>query len=149
MASDFSPHTVLTQATIDALRKLGIPADVEAGASIYSKPENPEHGDLATNIALVAAKSQRKNPVELARAIVQAISLPEEDAKYLSEPRVAGAGFINYSYSNLFLHEELRKVARLRGDYGGRLARPRRSEAKRKETERPSDFGGRPRLRRA
>jgi arginyl-tRNA synthetase len=59
------------------------------------RPRNPEHGDLATNVALQLAKRVGRKPRETAEAIVAA--LPASDA--ISRADVAGPGFINVTLS--------------------------------------------------
>ncbi len=62
------------------------PADVQ-----LSRPRDAAHGDFATNVALLEAKRQRRNPRELAQSIVA--SLPA--TPLVERTDVAGAGFIN------------------------------------------------------
>ncbi|HEY5366493.1 MAG TPA: arginine--tRNA ligase [Casimicrobiaceae bacterium] len=56
-----------------------------------SRPRDPAHGDFATNVAMVAAKRQRRNPRELAQAIVAALPA----SPLVARTDIAGAGFIN------------------------------------------------------
>jgi arginyl-tRNA synthetase len=69
---------------------------VAAGESIpefvLERPKNAEHGDFATNLALLLAKPLRKNPREIAQALVQA--LPH--SHFVTKTEIAGAGFINF-----------------------------------------------------
>ncbi|MEO6748567.1 MAG: arginine--tRNA ligase [Casimicrobiaceae bacterium] len=55
------------------------------------RPRDPAHGDFATNVAMVAAKRQRRNPRELAQAIVAALPA----SPLVARTDIAGAGFIN------------------------------------------------------
>jgi len=54
--------------------------------------KQPEHGDLASNIALILAKQVGKNPRELAQMIVDAM----RDNEILEKIDIAGPGFINF-----------------------------------------------------
>ena len=59
------------------------------------RPKVAAHGDLATSIALQLAKPLKKNPRELAQAIVAAL-LADADARALiAGAEVAGPGFVN------------------------------------------------------
>jgi arginyl-tRNA synthetase len=78
----------LEQLLRDALRQLGLD---EAAASI-ERARDAQHGDFATNAALRLAKAARRNPRELAQAIVGA--LPQ--SPLLKRTEIAGAGFINF-----------------------------------------------------
>lgn len=81
-------------------RKLGVakPPDFSVEA-----PENPEHGDYATNVALVLAKILKKNPIEVAESLIKKIESKNWKLK------VAGPGFINFSLENSFLVSALRE----------------------------------------
>lgn len=58
---------------------------------VLERPKSRDHGDYATNIALVAAKVAKMNPRELAEIIVERLDgLPG-----IASAEVAGAGFIN------------------------------------------------------
>ena len=56
------------------------------------RPKNAAHGDLSSNAAMQLAKPLRRNPRELAQAILDA--LPASDL--LKKTEIAGAGFINF-----------------------------------------------------
>lgn len=57
------------------------------------RPRDPAHGDIACNIAMQMAKPLKKNPRELAQAIVTSL-LAQPDA-ILASAEIAGPGFIN------------------------------------------------------
>ncbi|MBU1885600.1 arginine--tRNA ligase, partial [Patescibacteria group bacterium] len=96
-----------------ALIKLGLP---ETDISL-EHPADSTHGDFATNVAMVVfvqlsdeQKSSQdgfKNPRELAEKIVAKIQIP---AELISDIKVAGSGFINFTLSEHFLLEELDRV---------------------------------------
>ena len=56
------------------------------------RPKNAAHGDLSSNAAMQLAKPLRRNPRELAQAILNA--LPASDL--IQKAEIAGAGFINF-----------------------------------------------------
>jgi len=56
------------------------------------RPKQAAHGDYATNVALQLARSLRRKPQDIARAIIAALP-PSED---VAQAEVAGAGFINF-----------------------------------------------------
>ena len=60
------------RAAIEAALKQALgkhaPAAVDV-AIIVERPKQPEHGDYASNVALVAAKLARRKPRELAQAL--------------------------------------------------------------------------------
>ena len=81
---------------------------------VVERARDPQHGDFASNIAMRLAKAARKNPRELAQAIVTAIPVNELIAK----AEIAGAGFINFRLVKNAWVAELRKVAAQGALYG-------------------------------
>ncbi|MES1988132.1 MAG: arginine--tRNA ligase [Pseudomonadota bacterium] len=59
---------------------------------LLERPKSAEHGDFATNLALVLAKPLKQNPRAIAAQILEA--LPASD--YIAKTEIAGAGFINF-----------------------------------------------------
>ncbi|MFZ6722244.1 arginine--tRNA ligase [Undibacterium sp. Ji49W] len=57
------------------------------------RPRDPSHGDAACNIAMQIAKPLRKNPRELAQAIVAAVEA--QNSPLVAGVEIAGPGFIN------------------------------------------------------
>jgi arginyl-tRNA synthetase len=86
-------------------------------------PENPEHGDYATNVALATFKQRPKSmgetasPFDLANKIVNTwrlAGLPE----YLAKIEVVQPGFINLWLKNELLSAEIAEVLKEKDDYG-------------------------------
>ncbi|HEY4071586.1 MAG TPA: arginine--tRNA ligase [Herbaspirillum sp.] len=59
------------------------------------RPRDPSHGDVACNIAMQIAKPLKKNPRELAQAIVDALMAQPDRAGLIDAAEIAGPGFIN------------------------------------------------------
>lgn len=82
----------LLQAAIDALRNQGeFPNDIFPTIMV-ERARDAQHGDFASNVAMVAAKAARCNPRQLAEKIIAA--LPQDSI--LTKTEVAGPGFINF-----------------------------------------------------
>jgi arginyl-tRNA synthetase len=81
---------------------------------VVERARDPQHGDFASNIAMRLAKAARKNPRELAQAIVAAI--PANDL--ITKAEIAGAGFINFRLVKNAWVAEVRKVAMQGAAYG-------------------------------
>ena len=64
------------------------------------RPRDASHGDVACNIAMQLAKPLKKNPRELAQAIVAAVMADAANAGLIEAADVAGPGFINLRLSN-------------------------------------------------
>jgi arginyl-tRNA synthetase len=69
--------------------------------------KDPAHGDIASNVALTLAKSERKPPRAVATIITDHLELPPE----IEEVTVAGPGFINFRMAPAFWQGELRRTA--------------------------------------
>jgi arginyl-tRNA synthetase len=104
----------------DALQKLIREACVElhfeVGEIALEHPENPEHGDYSTNVALVLAKDLAKNPQEVAEEIIGKLKI--EDWKFLNKVEVAGSGFINFFLSREYFFREVQKILKKKEKYG-------------------------------
>lgn len=88
----------------------------EVPEPVFERPRNREHGDWATNVALVASKGVGK-PRDLARAIVEAL----EPSDLIEGVEVAGPGFLNFRLSPTWLHDVVGRAAA--GQDLGRSAR--------------------------
>ena len=81
---------------IDALRSGGtLPADTATPDFVVERPKTREHGDFATNAAMLLAKAARSNPRAIATALVAALPANDDVAKV----EIAGPGFINFHLS--------------------------------------------------
>jgi arginyl-tRNA synthetase len=67
---------------------------VELDGVHVERPNDPGHGDFATNVALANARAFRRNPREVAEKLVEAL-----DAPFVREAEVAGPGFVNFRLS--------------------------------------------------
>lgn len=84
------------QDILDAIKKAIAPilADTDLNPTVaLERPRDPSHGDIACNIAMQIAKPLKKNPRELAQAIVDA--LVAQNHPLIASAELAGPGFIN------------------------------------------------------
>jgi len=90
--------------------------DNAEGDFVVEHPADLSKGDYSTNVALVFAKILKKNPVELAKEIVEKISskLPPE----ISKVETAGPGFINFFLSQEFFDQSVKDIAEKGKDFG-------------------------------
>src|SRR5215218_6963664 len=75
---------------------------VELNGIHVERPNDPSHGDFATNVALVNAKVLRRNPREVAENLVGALNAP-----FVRVAEVAGPGFVNFRLSPEALWDEM------------------------------------------
>ncbi len=90
-----------------------LPADVGV-PFVIERTRSKEHGDFATNAALLLAKPARKNPRALAEALVAALPKSEQ----IHKVEIAGPGFINFFLGATAYHDEVRRVLAEAEAYG-------------------------------
>ncbi|TLZ27983.1 MAG: arginine--tRNA ligase, partial [Gammaproteobacteria bacterium] len=83
-------------------------------AVVVERTRDSGHGEFTTNLALRLAKAARRNPRELAAAIVAALPA----SPLLSRTEVAGAGFINFHLAPAAYARELASIHALGSAYG-------------------------------
>ena len=81
------------------------------------RPNNPEHGDFATNLPLRLARAARANPLRLAEQIAERMDTGPEIAAVTPAP----PGFINFRLSQEWLQKQVETV-RAAGDAFGNAA---------------------------
>ncbi len=95
----------------DELAAAEPPGEIE-----LSRPPQKRFGDFSTNVAIKWASKLKRNPGEVAAAVVH--HMPEAD--FVSSVEVAGIGFINFHVVHVWLYDVLREVV-ARGPAFGRL----------------------------
>jgi arginyl-tRNA synthetase len=104
-------HDTLRAALAQAAAKLGVPnADVQ-----LERPKDPAHGDVATNLALVLAKTLKAKPRDVAGKLVAALELP---AGFVRKVEIAGPGFINFFLAGEQVVAVLPAIVTAGADYG-------------------------------
>ena len=107
----------LEQLLLSALQKLSgtLLAEVPDASTVsVDRARDPQHGDFTTNVAMRLAKAARRNPRELAQAIMAALPA----SPFVSKAEVAGAGFINFFLTTDAFSRELRRIHELGEAYG-------------------------------
>ena len=79
------------------------------------RPRNPEHGDLASNLALMLAKRLGRPPRVVAESIVERLELAPAG---LAGADIAGPGFINFRFAQSSLSARLRDLVQSDAGYG-------------------------------
>ena len=80
--------------------------------------EHMEHGDYATNVALILGKKQKANPRELANTLVSKLKKDNSLKNIVSKIEVAGPGFINFHLSEKVLFDTLVSVKEQKDAFG-------------------------------
>jgi arginyl-tRNA synthetase len=101
----------LTEGVRAALTSAGFPRVDEC---VWEVPRQTEHGDYATNAAMVLARAAKKPPRQIADAIVRHFpAMPE-----VERVEVAGPGFLNVFLSPVWCARSLRDVLEAGEAYG-------------------------------
>ena len=70
-------------------------------------PADPKNGDMSTNAAMVCARAFHTAPRKIAESICEKIFL---DGSYFEKCEVAGAGFINFFFSQQWFSQVVTSV---------------------------------------
>ncbi|MCU7842430.1 MAG: arginine--tRNA ligase [Candidatus Thiodiazotropha sp. (ex Monitilora ramsayi)] len=109
--------TQIEQLVTAALQQLAgdgfLPQEALASPKIERTRDN-RHGDFATNVAMILAKPARKNPREIAQALLEA--LPASDLVERCE--IAGPGFINFYLGPTAYHNLIPQILNQGHGYG-------------------------------
>jgi arginyl-tRNA synthetase len=105
---------LVAQALLDLRRHGRLPQDLATPDYVIERTKSREHGDYATNIALLLAKSAGLKPRELAEALVKTFG----ETQHVSKVEIAGPGFINFTISQPCRLATMRRIFELGADFG-------------------------------
>ncbi|MBS0486609.1 MAG: arginine--tRNA ligase [Proteobacteria bacterium] len=108
-----SLHQLVLQAIARLREQAVLPADATT-AFVVERTRSAEHGDFATNAALLLVRHAHLNPRALAQALVAALPQNPQIAKV----EIAGPGFINFFLAPAAYHGEVRRIHSDAGKYG-------------------------------
>ncbi|MFY3627053.1 arginine--tRNA ligase [Achromobacter xylosoxidans] len=97
-------------------------ADTARANVLLERPKVAAHGDVATNVAMQLAKPAKRNPRELAQAIVEALLALPGARDLVESAEIAGPGFINLRVTAAARQAVITAVAE-QGEAFGRAAR--------------------------
>ncbi len=106
--------------SLQSLRDAGwtIPLDVEIP---LERPKRPEHGDLATNLAMTLPRATGRKPREIAEALATAIRQRAADdggTGPIESVEIAGPGFLNLRLRPAAVHGVIAEVLRAAEAFG-------------------------------
>ena len=78
-------------------------------------PKQADHGDLATNLAMVLTKQAKIAPRKIAEAITKNLEAPDG---MLQKVEIAGPGFINFFIEEAYWRQVIPEIHRLGPEYG-------------------------------
>ncbi|NDF11442.1 MAG: arginine--tRNA ligase [Proteobacteria bacterium] len=111
-------YALMRQKVLKALTELQkegvLPEGLSFDAVNAEPPRDLSHGEVATNAAMVVAKPAKKNPREVAEALVKKLSeLPE-----VEKAEIAGPGFINLRLKTNVWQSVLKEILSLGNSFG-------------------------------
>ena len=98
-----------------AVRQVAPEATVEPA---FETPKQASHGDLAVTLAMVLAKAQKRNPRDLAAALVAALQDQEAVTQWVAALEIAGPGFINLRLKDLAKQAVVSEALAMGESYG-------------------------------
>ncbi len=104
---------LLEKAANEAIRRNLLPPMVMPDM-LLERPQNPEHGDYASPLALKLARAARMNPLIIAESLASLIQLPRE----IERIAVAPPGFINFSLRIDWLTRQVEEILSAGEEYG-------------------------------
>ena len=108
----------IQQLIVDALvscTQSGVCASSEIPPFTIETPKNKDHGDYATNVAMLLAPQEKKPPRKIAEQIIE--HMPRRD-DIVEKLEVAGPGFINFSISRSCWLRAFQDISLQGSDYG-------------------------------
>jgi arginyl-tRNA synthetase len=102
-------------AIADAAVAAGLAAREELPAFVLEVPKDKSHGDLATNAAMQLTKLAKRNPRQIAEAIIA--HLDTEQAS-IQAAEIAGPGFINFRMDKSYLYPVVGEALQAGENYG-------------------------------
>ncbi|ACL22841.1 arginine--tRNA ligase [Desulfitobacterium hafniense] len=82
---------------------------------VLEEPREKQHGDWATNLAMVLTKQARKAPRDIATILIKHL---DTEGTFITASEIAGPGFINFRLDPNWLTGVIPEVLNLEADYG-------------------------------
>ena len=108
-------HQRVKDAIADAAVAAGLAARDELPAFVVEVPKDKAHGDLATNAAMQLTRLAKRNPRQIAEAILEHL---DRGAAMIESAEIAGPGFINFRLDKSYLYPVIGEVLRAGEAYG-------------------------------
>jgi len=109
---------LLIQALLHLIRDGVLTADCDVAPQL-ERARSPEHGEFASNLAMILAKRSGMPPRELAQLIIN--KMPR--SRQVERAEIAGPGFINFHVSSAAFHQEIASILDDGDNYGRQEAK--------------------------
>ncbi|HEX9016186.1 MAG TPA: arginine--tRNA ligase, partial [Chloroflexota bacterium] len=104
----------LTVAAIQSAQQQGALPPVAVPEVTVETPQNPDHGDYASNIALRMSRTARMDPMSIAQVLANQMS----GTGFLSSVSVARPGFLNFKLSPAWVAQQVDAILAEGDAYG-------------------------------
>lgn len=81
----------------------------------FTVPNQKNHGDYATNVALIIGKILKRNPSEIAGEIINSL---DYDSQIIEKIEPAGPGFINFYFTPSFNSNIIKEILVVKDNFG-------------------------------
>ncbi|KGP76718.1 arginine--tRNA ligase [Desulfosporosinus sp. Tol-M] len=88
---------------------------IELPGFVLEEPRERQHGDLATNLAMVLAKQAKRSPRDIASTLIKHL---DTTGTWIESSEIAGAGFINFRLDPIWLSDVINEVIKAGERYG-------------------------------
>ncbi|MEA2626774.1 MAG: arginyl-tRNA synthetase [Candidatus Binatota bacterium] len=105
---------LLLRAAFEKAKKGGELRTSDLPPFVLEVPREAEHGDLASNLALALARSERRSPREVAECLLRHFDGGDD----VQDAWIAGPGFLNFRFRREFWHARLAEARQQGEDYG-------------------------------
>jgi arginyl-tRNA synthetase len=105
---------IIKTAVNSCIRK-GLISQIDLSFLEVDIPGNPEHGDYASNVAMILAAQAKLNPRKIAQIIQENISDPEN---IIEQTQIAGPGFLNFFIKDIVWRKALQNIEEQKEKYG-------------------------------
>lgn len=102
-------------AIADAAVAAGLAAREELPVFVLEVPKDKSHGDLATNAAMQLTKLAKRNPRQIAEAIIEHL---DQKSASIESAEIAGPGFINFRLNKSYLYPVIAQALEAGENYG-------------------------------
>jgi arginyl-tRNA synthetase len=111
----------LLHALRDAVAELGPELSPPGFSPAFESPKQASHGDLAVTAAMQLARPAKKNPREIAQALVAALERQPAVQRWVQALEIAGPGFINLRLKDAAKQAVVAEVLRAGDAFGHQL----------------------------
>jgi arginyl-tRNA synthetase len=109
-------QAAVKEALADAVLEAGLVSTKdELTPIVLEVPKDKTHGDLATNLAMQLTKIAKKNPRQIAEAIIEKLGVGRAS---IQSAEIAGPGFINFRLDRSYLYPVIGEVLTQGTRYG-------------------------------